>query len=81
MDANSRNRTRAAASSGRRLRYRTEVKKPKQPNDIAGRFRELQQLRKLVHEAELELLRNRSPRADIVSKVDGKERRPRKTLN
>jgi hypothetical protein len=56
-------------------------KKPKQPNDIAARFRELQQLRKLIHEAELELSRNRSPRADIVSKVDGKERGPRKTLN
>jgi hypothetical protein len=52
-------------------------KKPKQPSDIAGQFRELQQLRKLVHEAELEFSRNKSPRADIDSKVDGKKRRPR----
>jgi len=50
-------------------------KKPKQPSDIAGQFRELQQLRKLVHEAELEF--SRSPRADINPKVDSKKRRLR----
>jgi hypothetical protein len=50
-------------------------KNPKRPNDIAGQLRELQQLRKQVHETELELSRNRSPRADIHSKVDGKDGR------
>jgi hypothetical protein len=50
-------------------------KKPKKPSDIAGRFRELLELRKLVHEAELGL--SRSPPADIDSRVDGKERRAR----
>jgi hypothetical protein len=51
-------------------------KKSRKPSDIAGRFRELLQLRKLVHEAELEL--SRSPRAEIDSKVDGKKRTRRK---
>ena len=50
-------------------------KKSRKPSDIAGQFRELLQLRKLVHEAELEL--SRSPRADIDPKVDGKKRRRR----
>jgi hypothetical protein len=48
-------------------------KKPKKPSDIADQLRELQQLRKQVHETELELSRNRTPRADIHSKVDGKD--------
>jgi hypothetical protein len=45
-------------------------KRPRQPSDIAGRFRELQQLRKLVHEAELEFSRSRIPRSDFKSKVE-----------
>jgi hypothetical protein len=50
--------------------------KPKKPSDVAGQFRELQQLRKQVHDAELELLRNRSPRPDVPSRGDGKDGRP-----
>ena len=50
--------------------------KPKKPSDLAGQLRELQQLRKQVHDAELELLRNRIPRPDVLSKGDGKDRRP-----
>ena len=42
--------------------------RPKKPSDIAGQFRELQQLRRQVHEAEIELSRNRSPDADTHSK-------------
>jgi hypothetical protein len=52
--------------------------RPKKPSDIAGQFRELQQLRKQVHEAELELPRNRSPdAADTDSKGDDKDVGPR----
>jgi hypothetical protein len=61
------------------MRASDRPKKAKQPSDIAEQFRELQQLRKLVREAELELSRNRSHRADINPKVDGKKRRPRKS--
>jgi len=50
-------------------------KKSRKPGDIAARFRELLQLRRLVHQAELEF--SRSPRADIDPKVDGKKRRRR----
>jgi hypothetical protein len=51
--------------------------RPKNPSDIAGQLRELQQLRKQVHEAELEFSRNRSPGADTDSKGDGKDLGPR----
>jgi hypothetical protein len=47
-------------------------KKPKQPSDIARRFRELQQLRKQVHAAELE--RSRCHPDDIDPKVDDEDR-------
>ena len=51
-------------------------RKSMKPSDIAGRFRELLQLRKLVHEAELEL--SQSPRTQIDPTVDGKKRTRRK---
>jgi hypothetical protein len=35
------------------------LKEPKKPNDIAVQFRELQQLRRQVHEAELKFPRKR----------------------
>ena len=47
----------------------------KQPRDIAAQFKELLQLRKLVQEAELECLQNKSPRGEIQSEVDDKEGR------
>ena len=40
-------------------------KRSKKPSNIASLFRELQQLRKQVHEAQLELSLNRNPRDDI----------------
>jgi hypothetical protein len=46
-------------------------KRAKTPCNIASLFRELQQLRKQVHEAQLELSLNRSRSADI----DDKDRR------
>lgn len=48
-------------------------KKPMKPCDIARQFRELQQLRKQVHEAELDFSRNN---ADVDLKVDDDPRRP-----
>ena len=49
-------------------------KKSRKSSDIAGQFRELQQLRNQVHEAELEFSRNRSHRGNIDSTVDDKDR-------
>jgi hypothetical protein len=61
-----------------KMRASDRPKKAKQPSNIAEQFRELQQLRKLVHEAELEFSRNRIPHNDFGSKSEGKGRRPRK---
>ena len=55
--------------------------KSKKPSDIAGQLRELQQLRKQVHEAELELSRNKSTSADTHSKGDGRDRSARKRVS
>ena len=49
-------------------------KKPKKPSDIAEQFEALLQIRKQVHQAELDLSRNRSPRAEVDPKVNA--RRP-----
>jgi hypothetical protein len=52
--------------------------RPKKRSDIAGQFRELQRLRKQVHEAELDLSRNRSSdAADTRPKGDNKDLGPR----
>jgi hypothetical protein len=48
-------------------------RKPRKPSDIAQQFRELQQLRKQVHEAELDFSRNS---ADVDVKVEANARRP-----
>jgi hypothetical protein len=48
-------------------------KKPRKPSDIARQFRELQQLRKQVQEAELDCSRNR---ADVDPQLDDDARGP-----
>ena len=51
--------------------------RPKKRSDIAGQFRELQRLRKQVHEAELDLSRNGSSDAtDARPKGDDKDLGP-----
>ena len=46
-------------------------RKAKKASDLAEQFKELLQVRKQVHEAELDL-RNRSPRAEVDPKADAR---------